>query len=41
MPRETGAFFIYCEKEANMNKNEIVLFETADNEVSLNVQKEA
>ena len=38
MPRETGAFSVFENRRLIMKKNEIVLFETADNEVSLQVQ---
>jgi prophage maintenance system killer protein len=38
MPRETGAFSFIAKRRSIMNKNEIVLFETDDNEVSLQVQ---
>ena len=38
MPRETGASLFAAKRRLAMNKNEIVLFETADNEVSLQVQ---
>jgi prophage maintenance system killer protein len=36
--RETGAFSFIAKRRSIMNKNEIILFETDDNEVSLQVQ---